>query len=432
MQSFQTRYCAEHTSYHHGEASLHATIIGMAQDFIGANNINLLEPVGQFGTRLNGGKDAASPRYIFTKLNPITRKLFPEIDDKLLKQKFDDGQAIEPEYFCPIIPLLLVNGSQGIGTGWSTSIPPHNPYDVTQYIKAKLIGEDTLPDIQPWVKGFDGEIIQRNEESGYQSIGCIKKLSRTSLNIYELPIFRWTNDYKEFLLRMRDAAEIQSFVENHTTDSVSFTITLKSVRLERMVKSGLHRIFRLETSLPTTNMHAFDSDGVIKKFHTPQDLVEEFFPIRLALYIDRKSSLERSMKHKVLLLKNKCRFLNDVSDGKIDIVSKRRSKEEAETILGRLHFDKKSALDAILEKEIFDDGAIYPEEEKNEENVFRSSNEYDYLLNLPLSSFTKEKVQTLNLESKQIENQLEKLQNTTPEQLWLADLKELEPYLKKI
>lgn len=117
-------------------------VIGMAQDFVGSNNINLLVPSGQFGTRLAGGKDAASPRYIFTALSPTARLLFPEVDDALLAYKEDDGQSIEPETFFPIIPLLLVNGAQGIGTGWSTYIPPHNPRDVLAYIRAKLDGAD--------------------------------------------------------------------------------------------------------------------------------------------------------------------------------------------------------------------------------------------------------------------------------------------------
>ena len=110
----------------------------MAQDFVGSNNLNLIMPIGQFGTRLAGGADAASPRYIFTHLSPLARYVFPDADDSLLTYREDDGQQIEPEFFCPVIPLLLVNGSQGIGTGWSTFIPSYSPLDVLRYIRAKL------------------------------------------------------------------------------------------------------------------------------------------------------------------------------------------------------------------------------------------------------------------------------------------------------
>jgi Type IIA topoisomerase (DNA gyrase/topo II, topoisomerase IV), A subunit len=143
----------------------------MAQDFVGSNNINLLEPGGQFGTRIVGGKDAASPRYIFTRLSPIARLLFPEVDDALLNYLEDDGVVIEPKFYCPIIPLLLVNGAQGIGTGWSTFIPSHDVRDVLEHIKAKLAGEKSLPDVRPWVRGFTGDIIVNNQRSGYTSVG---------------------------------------------------------------------------------------------------------------------------------------------------------------------------------------------------------------------------------------------------------------------
>jgi len=95
----------------------------MAQNFVGSNNINLLLPIGQFGTRNQGGKEAASARYIFTSISPVTRHLFHEADDAVLTYCEEEGQSIEPNYYLPIIPLALVNGAEGIGTGWSTSIP---------------------------------------------------------------------------------------------------------------------------------------------------------------------------------------------------------------------------------------------------------------------------------------------------------------------
>ena len=204
------------------------TVIGMAQDFVGSNNINLLVPSGQFGTRLAGGKDAASPRYIFTALSPLARILFPEVDDALLSYMEDDGQSIEPEVFCPIIPLLLVNGAQGIGTGWSANIPPHNPRDVLDYIRAKLDSKQDLPSLQPWVRNFKGEIVSKDDGRGYDSIGKIEKASKSSVVISELPVGKWTNDYKDHLLRMRDKGTIQNIVEDHTTTSVAFTVGMRA------------------------------------------------------------------------------------------------------------------------------------------------------------------------------------------------------------
>jgi DNA topoisomerase-2 len=159
----------------------------MAQDFVGATNINLLHPAGQFGTRLAGGADAASPRYIFTYLSPLSRLIFPEVDDDLLEYLDEDGQKIEPKCYYPIIPLILCNGSQGIGTGWSTYIPPHSPRDVLEFVRAKL-NETTPPLIKPWVRGFKGRIDYKEDKTGYRTTGLCEKISNKSVLISELPV----------------------------------------------------------------------------------------------------------------------------------------------------------------------------------------------------------------------------------------------------
>ena len=202
----------------------------MAQDFVGSNNINLLVPSGQFGTRLAGGKDAASPRYIFTHLTPIARCLFPEEDDILLNYLEDDGQQIEPAYFCPVIPLLLVNGAQGIGTGWSTFIPPHDPLGVIDYIRAKLDGTGELPRIRPYAKGFTGRIDKQANGNGYTSYGKVKQLNDKTVLISELPIGVWTDRYKDHLLAMVSACEMLFHECDADKHSFLFMFTVSNAR----------------------------------------------------------------------------------------------------------------------------------------------------------------------------------------------------------
>ncbi|RYY35495.1 hypothetical protein EON62_02455, partial [archaeon] len=194
-------YVSEHAAYHHGEASLGATVVGMAQNFVGSNNINLLVPSGQFGTRLMGGKDAASARYIFTRLTPITRAIFRPEDDALLKYLDDDGQSIEPEHYVPIIPLVLVNGAEGIGTGWSTSVPNYNPRDIIAAVRARLDGT-SAPELVPWYRGFNGTIV-RKDATRFVAAG-IASVDETGevLTVTELPIRKWTQDYKSMLVAM--------------------------------------------------------------------------------------------------------------------------------------------------------------------------------------------------------------------------------------
>lgn len=138
------------------------TIIGLAQDFVGSNNINLLLPNGQFGTRLQGGKDAASARYIFTQLNPVTKALFPAADENVLHFLYEENQRIEPEWYCPVIPTVLVNGAEGIGTGWSTKIPNYNPRDIVANIQRLIRGEEQVP-MTPWYRKFNGTIVKLDE-----------------------------------------------------------------------------------------------------------------------------------------------------------------------------------------------------------------------------------------------------------------------------
>lgn len=132
------------------------TIVNMAQSFVGSNNINLLMPNGQFGSRNLGGKDHASARYIFTNLNRVTRLIYPEADDHSLTYMEDDGQLVQPEYYVPIIPMGLVNGCEGIGSGWSTYVPNYNPRDIAQMIVRRIKNDEPFTELDPWYKGFIG------------------------------------------------------------------------------------------------------------------------------------------------------------------------------------------------------------------------------------------------------------------------------------
>lgn len=155
-------YVSEHTAYHHGEASMHMTIIGLAQNFVGSNNVNCLEPSGSFGSRLAGGSDAASPRYIFTRLSPFARRVFSQLDEPIYEHNVDDGKSVEPTVYCPVVPMVLINGADGIGTGWSTTIPNYHPVDIVNNLKRRMgrlddSGEEKpFETMTPWFRGWKG------------------------------------------------------------------------------------------------------------------------------------------------------------------------------------------------------------------------------------------------------------------------------------
>lgn len=248
---------AELTAYHHGEVSLMSTIINLAQNHVGSNNINVLLPIGQFGTRLMGGKDSASPRYIFTRLSPLARAIFHPNDDPLLKYLTEDNQKIEPEWYAPIIPMVLVNGAEGIGTGWSTKIVNYNPRDIIDNLK-RLIRDEPPKDMLPWFKNFRGTMEQL-DASRYICSGEVSRLEHNQFEITELPIRTWTQNYKENILETLQGTDkippvINDYKEYNTDTTVRFIVNVLDNKVNQVDKEGPHKIFKLQTPITLNSM----------------------------------------------------------------------------------------------------------------------------------------------------------------------------------
>ena len=288
-------YVSEHTAYHHGENNLGMTIVGLAQQFVGSNNINLLAPRGQFGTRALGGKDAAAARYIFTTLPEQTRRLFHVDDDALMTYLNEEGQDIEPEWYMPIIPLVLVNGSDGIGTGWSSSVPNYNPRDIIDNLRRRLKGEDYVP-MHPWYRGFNGSI-QLESEGKYRISGIARRVQEDDPKVWEiteLPVQTWTTTYKEFLEAKvvgteKVPATIKDYKEYHTDRTVHFVVELNERGVSQVTENP-DAFWKLTTSKATTNMVLFDSEGKIKKYTKVEEILDDFYLLRMSYYQKRKGS----------------------------------------------------------------------------------------------------------------------------------------------
>lgn len=204
---------------------------------------------------------------------------------------------------------MCLSRTIGIGTGWSTFIPPYNPRDILQYIRGKLDESDVLPRIRPYARGFTGEIEQKPTLTGFVTKGRAKATSTTSILIDELPLGVWTNAYKQKLLKLCEKGDITSFVENHTTSKVSFNVSLPASELEKMMatQGGIEAALKLTSNLLTTNMHAFNVLGGIQQFNSAEEIADAFFPVRMRLYDDRKSVLESEANYLSRLLRNKAR-----------------------------------------------------------------------------------------------------------------------------
>ena len=439
-------YVSEHGAYHHGEMSLNGTIVGMAQDFVGANNINLLFPSGQFGTRLQGGKDAASPRYIFTRLEAITRAIFHIDDDPLLNYLEDDGQSIEPDFYSPVLPLVLVNGGDGIGTGYSTFIPNYNPRDVIAALRAMLQDGDEREsqELTPWYRGFSGEIEANGNKKSDDSFtvrGCYREVDENTIEITELPVRVWTQTYKAFLETMlpaapdsKDAGMVKDFRENHTDREVSFTVVFADGVLAAMQaeKGGVLKRMKLETTLSTSNIVLFNTAGTLQKYSGAKEIIDEYYGPRLALYGSRKDSLVAKCEGEWAKLSNQVRFILAVISREL-VVSNRPKKALLEelkasgyasiTVSGVAKKKEES------EDEEGDDGGDDDEEEAGAAAAGGSAKGYDYLLSMKIWSLTLERVEELRGQLTIKEEQLAELQATRPEEMWLRDLEAVEEAL---
>jgi DNA topoisomerase-2 len=292
-------YISENTAYHHGDASMNQTIIGLAQNFVGSNNVNCLEPSGSFGSRLAGGSDAASPRYIFTRLSPFARRVFSALDEPIYEYNTDDGRQIEPVVYAPVVPMVLINGAEGIGTGWSTSIPNYHPVDVVNNLKRRMgrlpgqEGEEPFQPMIPWFRGWKGT----PEEAGpdrYKFNGIIREVGDNEVEITELPIRTWTDDFKAKLEEIIKAEKVPSFIKDYKEfndhKNVHFVIQLDEKHMKAAVSEGLAEKFKLNKTIATSNLVAFDLQGRIRKYDKVEDILEEYYGYRFSMYTKRKVS----------------------------------------------------------------------------------------------------------------------------------------------
>jgi DNA topoisomerase-2 len=378
-------YVSEHSGYHHGEASLTEAIVAMAQDFVGSNNIAWFVPEGQFGTRLQGGKDSASPRYIHTFLQPYIAQLVPADDLDCLVYRDDDGTPVEPEWYAPVLPMLLVNGSRGIGTGYSTNIPSFNPKEIKAALIEWLETDKGLErELTPYYQGFKGTI-EKDGKNDYIVKG-VWKTEKDTMTITELPVGKWTSDFRETLETMVTDGTIKDFTDTSTDMDILIKVKLgaDAVALEK----------QLTDKIKLTNMHAFNSKCTIHKYNTPNEILSEFANVRLNLYVKRREHILKLLNDKLPYHINVVRFIRQQCQEKPVPDIRRKTREEC---------------DILLKKEKFE--------------LIKDS--YDYLMNLPIASLTLTNATKHEKELAELKARIAEMEAKTSKELWLDDLNKL-------
>lgn len=380
-------YVSEHSGYHHGEASLNDAIVGMAQDFVGSNNLAWLVPQGQFGTRLQGGKDSASPRYIHTHLQPYINYLVPSDDFDCLTYRDDDGITVEPEWYAPVLPMLLVNGSRGIGTGYSTFVPSFNPTELKNSIIQWLETNTGLDrEFAPWTRGFKGKITKIDKQD--YLVQGLWKMEGDTATITELPIGTWTSDFRETLDKLCGDGTIKDYTDTSTDTDVLVKVKIGT--------GGVATIEKLLTEkIKLTNMHAFNSRGIIKKYDSPNAILNEFVGVRLELYVKRREYMLQALRGKLPYHENVVRFIKQQCQPTPVPDLRRKTIEECDLLLTDQSYDK-------------------------------INDNFDYLLDLPIKSLTLKHALKHEKDLELLKKSIADMEAQTPRGMWLKELKNLD------
>lgn len=380
---------AERTLYLHGEASLGDTVVGMAQSFAGSNNVPLLHGAGQFGTRLSNGADSASPRYIFTYAAATTRLLFCADDEPLLVHKREEGTPVEPVFYLPTLPVLLLNGAEGISTGYSSTVPCFNPADVLANV-TRFLDRAPFEPMTPWYRGFKGAV-ELLPDNKFTVRGCVAPVagSATEFVVTELPVGgKSFSDYADWLAEEDSPVKM---LENRSTDvECHFKVQFKTAEAAAAaVAKGLETVLKLTYKGSLCNMHLFDKDGHIRKYASVTAILEEWCGHRLEAYERRRTHRLAAMATRSAELRCKLAFLKAVLSGEVDF----RTTTESALVT---YFDK--------------------------QKFVKVRDDYGYLLNVTARTFTVDNVRALELELSRLANDTTALEAQDGRDLWRSDL----------
>lgn len=384
-------YVAHNCYYHHGDASLSNAIINIAQKF--KNNAPLLESIGQFGSLRS--PQSSAPRYIETKLSDNFRLIYKDFD--LLDYKEEEGESIEPKYFLPIIPTVLINGGSGIAVGFASNILNRNVFDIIDEC-INIINGKKCKTIPPHLNDFTGSYIMDPENNKRWLIrGKFEKLNTTTVKILELPPSLTYEKYEEILDRLVDNKDIVSY-DNNCKGDINYVIKFTRADLDKYDDDKLFKLLKLEES-QTEIYSTLDEFGKLKIFENTSDIIEYFVQFRLKYYDKRKEFLLNKLNHDLKILRNRGKFIREILEEKLKVnnVAKQQIISQIEEI----------GLEMV-------------------------DNNYDYLLRMPIYSLTKELYDKLKEDFKAKKDEIETLKVIEPKSMYLDDLKDLKKKLVKI
>ena len=378
---------AERTQYLHGDLS--GSIVNLAQHHIGSNNMPLLKDSGEFGGRFE--PVAAAPRYIFTHKETVFDTIFIKDDYPVLKHQTFEGDSIEPMFYMPTLPMLLVNGSEGIASGYAQKILPRKISDIKRNIKRVLDGSNPHK-MKPHYEGFKGTIRSGDGKGKWEIVGAIKDPVRNTVEITEIPIGYTLNSYLKVLDTLEEKKVLRSYVDMSDDDQFSFKVTFGTGVLKDMDQEAILEKLKLIKKV-SENYTVIDESNMIKVFDAPEDILKEWVEIKLYYTTLRKEHMMKEMAQAGALMTSKFIFIKGVVDGKIVVTNTKK--------------------DDII-KQI--DGV---------KGIIERDGSYDYLLNMPIHSLSKEKVTALKQQISTLMGEMEALKDTEVNDIFMGDLEKV-------
>lgn len=378
---------AEFAEYLHG--SLDGVIVTLGQDYCGTNNVPLIQKKGNFGTRFT--PEAAASRYIFGCGSKHFFDMFLASDSNVLEKQQLEGIDIEPKFYTPSLPVILINGSEGVSSGFAQKILPRNPNNikkaVVEYIKHGKINQDLLI---PWFNGFNGEVVPGDAPKQYLIKGVLKKIALNKVQIDELPIGYDLKGYIKVLEDLSDAGVINDYTDL-SDSSFKFIVTFPKGVVTSSSEDELMVKLKLVKKV-TENYTCMTEHNNVAEFNTPEEILVNFIRIKLLYLQKRKDFTVKHMEETLAVLSEKIRFLKLVISNTLKVAKKPLAEIEASLA---------------------------------EHNFLKVNGSWDYLLSLKLWNLTEEHLNKLQDVATSKATELEQYKTITLNDLWLNDIKTL-------
>lgn len=377
---------AEFSEYLHG--NLDGVIVNLAQDFAGTNNIPLMKKKGNFGTRFSN--EAAASRYIYTYGSDEFFELFKKEDNDILKDQYFEGDKIEPMFYVPNLPILLINGSEGVSSGFAQKILPRDPSEIRKYLKGRLQGKTPKYNFNPYYKGFNGTVEQGEHPAQWLIKGKVERKGVNKVQITEIPVGYDLKGYLKILDDLDDRKVIQSYRDLSEDDNFKFDVTVPSRDLKDWDGETLMQKLKLVKKV-SENYTVIDENNKIKVYESAQEIMDHYIRVKLDFMARRKENSIKNLESEILLDLSKYNFIQRIVND--DLVISKRKKSEIVGELGKI------------------------------EDIHEKEGSYDYLLNMAIHSLTEERMKKLEGDIEEKRSRLNELSNSSAEDLWSEEIK---------